>query len=310
MNKFIAFTLYLIVFAACNNKTTDKKLDTPTTGEITIACDESLFPVIDAEHKVFENLNNKAKLNIIYTSESEAINLMIKDSARIAIVTRNLLPEEIYALKTQKINTPRHISIAKDAIAFILNKHNNDTTFTLEQLKAILSGEIISWNQLNKGTNLGNIQIVFDNPKSGAIRLLKDSLLKEKPLGNNCFALKSNTDVISYVQNNKNAIGIIGTSWISDMEDTEVKQFLKNINVAEIKPIVVKINSISNKPMQGNIALKQYPLWRTVNIISREARMGLGTGFASFVAGDIGQRIILKAGLVPVHAPIRIIELK
>jgi phosphate transport system substrate-binding protein len=30
-------------------------------------------------------------------------------------------------------------------------------------------------------------------------------------------------------------------------------------------------------------------------------------GFASFVAGDIGQRIILKAGLLPVRMPRKVI---
>jgi phosphate transport system substrate-binding protein len=63
------------------------------------------------------------------------------------------------------------------------------------------------------------------------------------------------------------------------------------------------------KPYQAYIALKQYPLWRTVQITLREPRVGLGTGFASFVASDKGQRIVLKSGLVPATAPVRIIEL-
>jgi phosphate transport system substrate-binding protein len=50
-------------------------------------------------------------------------------------------------------------------------------------------------------------------------------------------------------------------------------------------------------------------LYRTVYIISREARAGLGSGFTAFVAGDKGQRIILKSGLVPATAPIRIVEI-
>lgn len=303
------FFLVLILFIACNSNT-NKPLDTPTSGEITIACDESLFPVIDAEHKVFESQYPKAKLNIIYTSEPEAIKMMLADSARIAIVTRELNKEELEVLKSQKIHNPKNVPIAYDAIAFILNKENNDTSYTLEQLRDILTGNITEWNQINPASKLGKIQVVFDNPASGAIRLLKDSLLGDKKISENCYALKSNPEVIDYVKTNKNAIGIIGVSWISDTEDTEVKQFLSSIHVAEIKPLVVKINSISNKPMQGNIALKQYPLWRTVYMLNREARMGLATGFKSFVAGDTGQRVILKSGLVPYYAPVRIVELK
>ncbi|MFN4083617.1 MAG: PstS family phosphate ABC transporter substrate-binding protein [Bacteroidia bacterium] len=306
--NYLVLILILAGFA-CNN-TTNQELDTPTSGEITVACDESLYPVIDAEHQVFESHYPKAKLNLIYTSEPEAIKLMLADSARIAIVTRDLYPEELEVLKSQKISKVRTVPIAYDAIAFILNKENNDTSFTLEQLTSILAGETNNWNKINPKSNLGDINVVFDNPASGAIRMLKDSLLNGKDLGKNCYAVKSNPEVIEYVKNNKNAIGIIGTSWISDTEDTEVKMFLNSIHVAEIKPINVRISSLTNKPLQGNVALKQYPLWRTVNFINREARMGLATGFKSFVAGDTGQRVILKAGLVPYYAPIRVVELK
>jgi phosphate transport system substrate-binding protein len=45
-------------------------------------------------------------------------------------------------------------------------------------------------------------------------------------------------------------------------------------------------------------------------MICREPYSGLGTGFVSFVAGDQGQRIILKSGLVPATMPVRLIQVK
>jgi phosphate transport system substrate-binding protein len=62
------------------------------------------------------------------------------------------------------------------------------------------------------------------------------------------------------------------------------------------------------KPYQAYIALKNYPLTRDVMIINREGRNGLGTGFASFVAGDKGQRMIRLMGLLPATMPVRIIQ--
>jgi hypothetical protein len=38
--------------------------------------------------------------------------------------------------------------------------------------------------------------------------------------------------------------------------------------------------------------------------------MGLGTGFAHYVWGDVGQTIITREGLLPTHASMRFIELK
>ena len=57
-------------------------------------------------------------------------------------------------------------------------------------------------------------------------------------------------------------------------------------------------------------ANKQYPFIRDVYTINRETFAGLGTGFTSFVAGDAGQRIILKMGMLPATLPIRLIKIK
>ena len=64
------------------------------------------------------------------------------------------------------------------------------------------------------------------------------------------------------------------------------------------------------KPYKAYIAMKKYPLSRQVYMISRETRSGLGSGFITYVASDKGQRIVLKSGLVPATAPIRLVEIK
>jgi phosphate transport system substrate-binding protein len=112
------------------------------------------------------------------------------------------------------------------------------------------------------------------------------------------------------VSNNKYAIGIIGVAWISDSDDSLSVNFTQKVKVAELVPADPEnAEAATMKPFQAYIALKQYPFWRQVQIVSREGRMGLGTGFASFVASDRGQRIILKSGLVPALAPVRLVQI-
>jgi phosphate transport system substrate-binding protein len=246
---------------------------------------------------------------MVYLSEFDAIQYMLKDSARLAIVTRELNESELAVLKEQKISKARYHKIGYDAIAFILNQENKDTSFSLAQINGLLSGQITEWKQISAQSKLGKIQVVFDHPKSGSIRYLEDSVLKGSTMGKNCFALQNNPAVLDYVQQNKNAIGIIGVSWISDLDDTQAKFFLNNIKVAEIEPILMRVAGITNKPIQGNIALKQYPYWRNIKVVSREMRSGLGTGFASFMESEPGQKIILKGGLVPQRSSIRTINL-
>ena len=51
-------------------------------------------------------------------------------------------------------------------------------------------------------------------------------------------------------------------------------------------------------PYQYNLQDRRYPYTRDIYYISRSGKSDLGLGFASFIAGEIGQKIILKAGLL------------
>jgi phosphate transport system substrate-binding protein len=51
--------------------------------------------------------------------------------------------------------------------------------------------------------------------------------------------------------------------------------------------------------------LGNYPLMRNLYLINCEGGPGPGTGFTSFVAGERGQRIVLKSGLLPDSIPPR-----
>jgi phosphate transport system substrate-binding protein len=46
-------------------------------------------------------------------------------------------------------------------------------------------------------------------------------------------------------------------------------------------------------------------LARDLYIVNCQGYSGLEWGFTSFVAGDVGQRIVLKSGLLPVRIPTR-----
>ena len=51
---------------------------------------------------------------------------------------------------------------------------------------------------------------------------MRDSILNGKAFGPNVSAVKTNPDVFKAVAENKNAMGVIGVSWVSsDMQDAK-----------------------------------------------------------------------------------------
>ena len=294
-----------VLMAGCQDRDKSGKiLDTPTSGSIIIAVDESLKPLIAAEIDAFEGIYRNANIDAIYTSESDAINLMLQDSARLAIVTRKITADEQAIL--DKVHIPgRQMTVAKDGIALILHNDNQDNSLSWKQLEDIVSGKITTWNQINSSSPKENIEIVFDHPNSGILRYLRDTLPTMTTIPKNFFAVENNEAVIDYVSKRKNAIGLIGVGWVSDAEDSTANSFLKSVQVASIS----RGDAEAYQPYQAYVAQNLYPLIREVIIVSRESRTGLGSGFFTYVASDKGQRVVLKAGLVPATMPVRIVEI-
>jgi phosphate transport system substrate-binding protein len=304
MMRYVQYTLIGILATAFScNRTSETAQDGTTFGNISIAADESLKPLVKAEVDTFEGLYKYAHFNVNYTSEDAAIDLLLKDSIRLAILTRTLKPQEAEALKAQVI-TPREYLIAHEGIAVILHRSRTDTLLSVEQIKGMLTGETVTWKQINKENKADSVRIIFDSPASGMVRYLQDTLGVES-LSKQCFAVENNPAVIDYVANNPNAIGLIGASWISDTDHVQSSEFLKTIRVAGLLH-----EGEYYKPYQAYIAQKSYPFTRSVYMVSREARSGLGTGLVSFITSDKGQRVVLKSGLVPATMPVRVVEIK
>jgi phosphate transport system substrate-binding protein len=300
----LVYAIFALLLASCREKNKyGKPVDTPTTGKITIVADESLKPIVEAEVETFNALHKDAHISVIYLPEAEAISAMLNyDTIRMAIATRKLTKEERSFLMERTKIRAREEDMAGSGIAVIANRQNPDSLITMDQIKDLLTGKISTWKQIG-GKSDNGIEIVFDNPNSGLLRQLKDSVARVSTLPKNCFALNNNEAVVDHVAKNKNALGLIGLEWISDSDDTTTDKFLSQVRVMEVAG-----DSAYFKPYQAYLALKYYPLMRTITAINREGRTGLATGFAAFFASERGQRIVLKAGLLPKTMPLRIVN--
>jgi phosphate transport system substrate-binding protein len=305
-------TLFIGIAAlmnSCNQagKTID---ETPTRGNIKIGIDDSYRLLFDTELFVFESTYHYAHIKPIYKPELDILDAFIKDSIRTMISCRELSKNEKEYLTSKQI-VVRSTKIAHDAIAFIINKKNTDTTITYNQIKDIFTGKIDNWKLINKKSKEEKIKVVFDNDKSGNVRFVVEKLNLPNKFPQYCSAVKSNEEVVNYVEGHPNAIGIVSVNWISDRRDSVSHSFLSKIAVVAVSnEIEPDGGGYYYRPYQGYVADKSYPFIRDVYVHCRESFSGLGSGFASFIAGDIGQRIILKSGMVPATMPIRLVQIK
>lgn len=283
--------------------------ETPTRGKISIAIDESFQLLFDTEVYTFCSLYKDAQIHPEYLNEQVVLDRFFSDSVNNMVLTRELKPDEVSFL-SQKNLVPRTTKIAHDALAIILNPANKDTLLELNKVKELFTGKISDWKQIDKKSDLGKIKIVFDNIKSGNVRYFIEKFDLKDSLPNTFASVNNNFEVIKYVKNHAGAVGVLSVNWISDRQDSTSIEFLSEVKVAAITPDFDPNGTDYYKPYQAYIADGSYPFARDVFYISKESFSGLGTGFASFVAGDQGQRIVLKSKLVPATMPVRIIHLK
>ncbi len=297
----IALTiLWLAVstFQSCRHKA--EKVDNLsrfTSNTTKIGVDESFRPIVDEELYIFQAQNDKAHPVVIYAPENTIINLLLADSLRVLLTSRDLNKEEYHMLTAKNIR-PVVSRFAVDAVTLIVNNTSNDTTITVSDIKKMLNGN----TKQDKN-------IVFDNPNSGLVRYLKELSGNKDLKGKNIFSLKSNKEVIKYVSEHPNAIGITGFSWLND-PDKDYADALQKVKIVSVKNDTAKNASGQYfSPSQTTLALKQYPLTRNLYFINCTGKYGLGMEFAVFMEGERGQRIILKSGLLPDAIPDRQINI-
>lgn len=307
---FSGLILVISVLLSCSGNKSNKIIECPTRGIIKISVDQSYQLMTEAELDVFQSLYPDAYITAVYKPEFDCLNDLINDSVRTIIVNKPLNAAQVKQLWATHF-IAHTTKVAYDALAFIVNPENPDSTLLYEQVREIFSGKISKWSQLNAKSKLTDLQIIFDNKKSSTVTYINDTFKLAGKFPANCVAVNTNEEVINFVSKNKNSLGIIGVNWISDPDDSLTHKFMKKIKVLSIGDQTNADGTGSfYKPYQAYIAQGSYPFIRNVYIICRESFAGLGTGFASFIAGEKGQRIILKGGLVPATMPIRLVEIK
>ncbi|SEM02146.1 phosphate ABC transporter substrate-binding protein, PhoT family [bacterium A37T11] len=292
----MVFLLPLCIAGCSNPPSKDKQ--TVITGRITVLVDQTILPIVEDVKDVFESTYTSSEITLRSGPENNLVNALLKDSAKFAILSRTLTNDEIKQIESRKFY-PRARRFATDGIALITNKSNPDSLINADEVIKLMQGKASVVKQL-----------VFDNQNSSTVRQFKTFANVEKLPENGVYALRSNADVVKYVYEYPGSIGVIGVNWIVQ-PDTLMESYLKNIKVLSVKNVSGKPGSDGYyKPSQTNLALGLYAFSRHLYFIDCGYKTGLGMGFASFMSGERGQKIILKSGLLPDSIPPREINIK
>lgn len=316
---FLIFAVAAALAASgCGGKETKSA---PTFAKI--ACDETFENIMEQEVAVYEYIYPKEDILVKYMPENEAIDSLLSlTDYKSAVITRPLTEKEVEYLRSHK-KVVNQKKIAVDAIALIVNPANPVEIMSKKDIAEILSGEVTRWDQVEP-CKLGDIDIIFDHQGSSTVKYMRDSILGGGKLGPNVFAKKNNAEVFKAVADNKNALGMIGVSWVtgdmssrqrsaeelaaySEESDTLALDFNKDIKVLKIRG---NGEVTAYRPYQAYIYDGSYPLYRSVYMVTTTPGGTVGHRFFSFVTGFQGQKIIMSTGILPATVTPRMVEVQ
>lgn len=299
--KIIFFSFVLVFAVVFVNSCKDKKATEEAAlreSKATFLVDETVMPFMEDQVSVYES-QKPAKITLVPKAETEILSQIEKGETGLLVMSRVLSEGEQRALTNKKI-VPKITQIAIDGIALIVNKKATDSVVDLQNIIDFMQGKSVP---SIKG-------LVFDNPNSSTINYMKTLSDIKDVDGKNVFALKTSNEVIKYVSEKDGYIGVVGVNWITQPMPN-VKQFTDAVRILAVKNVKTAPNSTAYyKPTQVNLAEGFYPLVRKIYMLNYEGSRGLGTSFASFVAGDVGQKIVTAAGLAPVRLELREVKVR
>lgn len=114
---------------------------TKPEGKITVAGSSSVSPVMEKLIEAYKQVNTKAEIELQTSDSSAGMQSAIDGTCDIGMASRELKDTEKELTST---------AIAKDGIAVIVNTSNTTESLTMDQVKAIYTGEAKVWSDITK----------------------------------------------------------------------------------------------------------------------------------------------------------------
>gem|GEM_PF-5322357 len=295
-SNLIVLLCCIVIFIACSPENTSVENARATiipTDTVYLAADSSQITMLRTLIHVYEGLNPYTKVIPTYSKEKELYRYLKSNRVDLIFRSYNITEKEQEDISRRHL-IPKVAVVWQDALAVIAHQDVAIDSITEDQLRKALGNESSTW------------KVVLDNANTAAYDVL---CVKYFPQAEamKAYAAGSEQEVIAQVKKDKHYLGLVSSVYFSGFHDAK-DSVLKDIKVIGIVP--AKGTSLAQYPFQDQLYNRVYPLAREVSCINLGAKNSFGSAFVAFVLSERGQRIILKAGLLPATIPPRGIEIK
>jgi phosphate transport system substrate-binding protein len=234
-------------------------------------------------------LHPEVRISVTGGGSGTGIAAMINGTVDIANASRAMKQEEIEAAQDNGI-TPIEFTVARDAIAVVVNPTNRVDALTIEQISDIYTRKITNWRQvggpdrpivlLSRESNSGTYVYFLEN----VIRMGdKESDLLFSP---DTLLMPSSEGISAEVRQNPNAIGYDGLGYVTP--DQKMIAVAQHAGGPYVLPAIATVNDGS------------YPISRPLFMYTAGEPSGEIKAYMDWVLSD-GQALVSELGFVPLQ---------
>ena len=244
---------------------------------LTLTGSTTVLPIAQMAAEVFMELHPEVNVSVRGGGSGVGIAALIDQTADIANASRPIKTKEIVACRSKGID-PVGNAVAKDGIAIIVHQSNPVKELSIEQVKAIYTGEISKWSDV--GGEVKPIVVISRDVASGTFEVFKELVLEGGKTREDALMLASNNAVATTVKDTPYGIGYVGLGYLS----------------GDVKALTIEGTSPTNETVVSG----EYKIARPLFMYTNGEAKGLAKTFLDFVMGEEGQKIVEEVGFVPV----------
>ncbi|NJM64557.1 MAG: hypothetical protein HC851_02245 [Acaryochloris sp. RU_4_1] len=224
------------------------------------------------------------------------ITMLIDEQLSFAHSTRSLKDAELDRARSRGFALEQ-VAVALDGLAFYTHPAVDLQGLSIQQLQDIFLGKITNWRAVG-GPDLEIVPILPDPKTINLFDQLFEGKKEVKP-GENARILRDFTTSIRTVATTPGAISLASVSLVNQQKSVRLLAIAKGNSNSYISPVSENGQTNAAAFRDGS-----YPLTRRLFVIIR--RDGsideqAGVAYANFVLSKEGQRIVKKAGFVPLR---------
>jgi phosphate transport system substrate-binding protein len=228
------------------------------------------------------------------TSSNDAFTTLLNGSTQVGMSSRRIRPSEAQSLRDSgagdMVSTAQEHIIAVDSLVVITHPNNPIEELSLDQLRAIYSGEITNWSDL--GGADAQINIISLQDGSDTRSMFEDRIFgnEEATLVSSAVIAEDNSKLTAMVKDDPNALGFVGYA------------FQRGAKALTL----VNECGISMTPDAFSAKTEEYALQRRLYLYNRGDALDVSArDFIDYTTSSDANDVIAEAGFIDLGVTLR-----